>query len=429
MLSEFRSQLDRDYPYLHDRKLLLACSGGVDSMVLLHLLRACGLDLAVAHCNFQLRGEASADDAQFVRASCESLGIRCLVRSFDTVSYVESHRGSVQMAARTLRYTWFRQLMETEGYDLLITAHHLDDQIETFLINLSRGSGLQGLSGIPTGQGNVIRPLLSFPRSAVLEYAGEHGIQWREDASNEDDKYLRNRVRMNVLPELRSMHPAFDQNFLRTLDHLKGSNELLQHYREHLLKTYFREKGETLSVRISDLRSLDPIEDYLYLLFSPFGFREPAAIRKLFTAENSKGLYSHTHRLLRDREQLLIAPLKVATASALKLDLDNSGIRVKAVAEMGALSKDVIFVDKEKLNGPFYLKKWEKGDYFYPFGMKGKQKLSKYFKDHKFDPVEKEEQWLLCSGEDIVWIVGHRADDRFRVDDNTREILKITCQQ
>lgn len=427
MLSEFRTQLERDYPDLQDRRLLLACSGGLDSMVLLHLLRACDLEPSVAHCNFKLRGAASDADARFVREHCASLGIRYFEREFPTKAYADEHRGSVQMAARKLRYDWFRELMQTEGFDFLLTAHHLDDQVETFLINLSRGSGIQGLSGIPSGEQQIIRPLLSFPRTEIEAYAKINTIEWREDQSNADTKYLRNQVRHEILPKLREMHPAFDQNVTRSLQHLKGSTEMLQHYRDSLVDRLFTKTDTGYRVPIRDLAALDPLHDHLYLLFSPYGFTDPGAVERLFEAGNSKGLYSHTHRLLKDREQLIVAPVPSNSEARRTEDLESQGIQVEEVHSLGAASTRVMYVDKEKLNGPLYLKKWGKGDYFYPFGMQGRQKLAKYFKDHKFDPVKKEQQWLLCSGEDIVWIVGHRADDRFRVDEKTRAILKITC--
>lgn len=399
-------------------------------MVLLDLLLACDIRPAVAHCNFKLRGAESDKDAAFVRIICDEHSLQYREAEFDTANYASTHRGSVQMAARKLRYEWFRELMESESYELLLTAHHLDDNLETFLINLSRGSGLKGLSGIPASTHEIIRPLLPFSREQIQSYALEKGLKWREDASNADQKYLRNKIRHSIIPELKQIHPAYEQNFTRSLHHLSGSAKMLEHYRELLVEKLFQRHGDTYKILISELQKMAPLKDYLYLLFQPFGFSHPGSIKKLMDASNSKAINSDTHRLLKDREHLIISPQFPGNSLEHTEDLGSQGISIEEVAALEEVSgRDVIYVDKEKLNGPLFLRKWQKGDYFYPFGMGGKQKLSKFFKDQKYDPIQKEQQWLLCSGESIVWVIGRRADDRFRVDDTTKEILKIQCQE
>jgi tRNA(Ile)-lysidine synthetase, N-terminal domain len=431
MLSKFKNHIDAKFPFLKGKKLLLACSGGLDSVVLTHLCKEIGLDFTLAHCNFQLRGVESDGDESFVRNLANALDLKVLVKKFDTLDYAQIHRGSVQMAARELRYEWFNELLDND-FDYLLTAHHLDDNLETFLINLSRGTGLEGLLGIPEQNDKIIRPLLIFTREEIAAYAEEEHIQWREDSSNSETKYLRNKIRHDIVPKLKELHPTFVQNFVQTQDHLQQSSALVHNHLQEIKRRLFQLEGESIKIEISHLQRLEPLEAYLYGLFHEFGFSDWEAIHALLKAMSGKEVFSKTHRLLKDRDQLILSELKTRVNAhfpvfdkdtmleqPIKLTMENVDAVTKPLT-------NAIFLDKEKLNFPMVLRNWEKGDYFYPFGMKGKKKLSKFFKDERIDVVSKENQWLLCSDDKIVWVVGKRADERFRVDDATRQIVKIT---
>ncbi|WP_437395305.1 tRNA lysidine(34) synthetase TilS [Flagellimonas lutimaris] len=432
MFPKFKEHISNKMPFLKGKKLLLAYSGGVDSVVLAHLSAAANLDIALAHCNFNLRGEESDGDENFVRELATELGVQVYVKSFDTKQYAEIHRGSVQMAARELRYQWFDELLKTKGFDYVLTAHHADDSLETFLINLSRGTGIDGLSGIPEVNEKVVRPLLPFSQEEILGYANSENIKWREDSSNASSKYLRNKIRHQIVPILKELHPTFLQNFLNTQNYLQQTNDLVTNHLNDLKAKLFEPRDGAIKINIEELEQLQPLESYLYGLFKDYGFTEWEDVKALLTAMSGKQVISKTHLLLKDRDFLILSEIKsrvsrtypvyingTTSESPIKLKLEN----VKNLENQG---QKVVFLDKEKLNFPLVLRNWEKGDYFYPFGMKGKKKLSKFFKDEKMDVISKEKQWLLCSDNKIVWVVGKRADERFKVEDSTQQIIKIT---
>lgn len=432
MLTKFNAHIDQQLPFLREKRLLLACSGGMDSVVLGHLARASGLDLVLAHCNFGLRGSESDGDEDFVRNLAGEWGIPFLAKGFDTVAHADQKRISIQMAARELRYGWFDQVLEEQALDFVLTAHHGDDDLETFLINLSRGTGIEGLMGIPMVNGRVVRPLLIFSTEELRLHAVREKLLWREDSSNLDHKYLRNQIRHTVVPKLRELHPAFLQNFRRTQSNLKQAHGLMDHHIRQTGDRLFVDQGDALWISIVELQGLRPLGAYLYGLFHPYGFKDAGELQQLMGAMSGKFLLSGTHRLLKDRENLILSPLGAATKEWHSVpDMGEPqglpiGLHMERVESIGDLRKDCIYLDKEKLNFPLVLRKWNNGDYFYPFGMEGRKKLAKFFKDEKVDVDSKGKQWLLCSGDDIVWVVGRRADRRFGVDPSTREIIKIT---
>lgn len=419
-------------PFLKEKSLLLGCSGGVDSVVLAHLCVASDLKVTLAHCNFQLRGDESDGDEAFVRDLSHELDVGVMVQSFDTEKYAEAHRGSIQMAARELRYQWFNELLDTREFDFVLTAHHADDDLETFLINLSRGTGIEGLSGIPVQNEKVIRPLLNFSRQEILSYAKDNTLQWREDSSNSESKYLRNKIRLDIVPQLKTLHPTFLKNFMRTQSHLEQTQSLVRHHMEEIRARLFESDGDTIRISAEKLQELKPTAGYLYELFHAYGFTEWNDVEGLLHAMSGKEVLSKTHRLVKDRTHLILSPIETELEEVFWVSDDVKELEhpislklqnVKAVENTG---RNIIYLDKEKLNFPLQLRNWEKGDYFYPYGMKGKKKLSKFFKDEKVDVISKEKQWLLCSDDAIVWVVGRRADERFKVEGSTKEILKIT---
>lgn len=432
MVQKFKQHIVSSLCFLQGKKLLLACSGGLDSVVLANLCDASDLDFALVHCNFSLRGSESDGDEHFVRELASKFEINVYVKQFDTEHYAKEQRLSVQMAARELRYKWFEELLQAIEYDYVLTAHHADDSLETFLINLSRGTGIEGLSGIPEVNGNIVRPLLPFSRNEIMKYAKSESIQWREDSSNASTKYLRNKIRHNVVPILKGLSPSFLQNFLNTQHHLGQTNDLANNHLNELKSRLFQQRNDDIEIKISELQKLQPLDAYLYGLLNGYGFIEWNDVKDLLTAESGKQVFSNTHRLLKDRDYLILAEIAPEIKGTYYIHLNKASgelpikIQLEEVESFEKQGQNVVFLDKEKLNFPLVLRNWEKGDYFYPFGMKGKKKLSKFFKDEKMDLISKEKQWLLCSDDKIVWIVGKRADERFKVEESTRKIVKIT---
>lgn len=434
MQQRFKTHIERKLPFLKETPIALAVSGGIDSMVLLDLCCTFNLNCKVLHCNFQLRGEESMQDQRFIEEQCQAYGVELYTTSFDTKAYAESAKLSIQMAARELRYNWFLQQKEDLGFSWLLTAHHADDNLETFMINLGRASGLEGLTGIPEVNDYIVRPLLPFSRSEINQYAKEHQIEWREDSSNAESKYIRNKFRHDIIPLIKDMKPDFLENFTKALSHLNQSNSIIKTAVEEKRSQLFNQCDEVIEIPIAKLIELHPLNAYLYELFKPYGFKNEMELLQLLDTLSGKQLISGSHRLIRNRDHLLLAPLKPSTSEnkyTIKEKQENLRHPIQLKFEQtelkAQLSRDEVLVDKEKLKFPLILRKRQNGDYFYPFGMQGKKKLSKYFKDEKFSLLEKENQWLLCNSDnEIIWIVGHRADDRFRITERTTEILKIT---
>ena len=436
MLTEFKAHIDLNFPLLLKDRLLVACSGGLDSVVLSHLCHSAGLDIALAHCNFRLRGAESDSDEAFVKEMAQQLGIDFFVTHFDTLGYVNQHRMSVQMAARELRYTWFDGLLKNKGFAKVLTAHHLDDALETFLINLSRGTGIDGLTGIPEQTETIARPLLKFSREELLDYAKANELTWREDGSNTDTKYLRNKIRAEVVPLLKELHPNFLDNFKVTTEYLRQTSAIAATQIKQQKTALFEQENGCFKIAIKALRQLVPLEGYLYALFQAYGFTEWENLRDLLDAMSGKYIESKTHKLLKDRDYLWLSPLNIGESKTDNYRISKEDKRISQpislafldVVERNENTSTIIYVDKNALKYPLEVRKWKKGDYFYPLGFKGKKKLAKYFKDEKVPVALKDKQWLLCSGKDIVWIIGKRADERFKVTSDTKTILRIEVQ-
>ena len=407
--------------------LLLACSGGVDSMVLLYLLTQLPYTFEVAHCNFKLRATESDDDEIFVKKITSDYGISFHSKHFMTKQIAENQKISTQMAARDLRYEWFDELKDKFGFTHVLTAHHLDDQLETFLINFTRGSGLKGLTGISSKK--ILRPLLSFSKDEIVAYAKENKIEWREDRSNDGDDYFRNALRHNVVPRWKEISPNLLEKSEDSLQLLTLAQEALEHQINSFKDKHFTivENGFTISVHA--LNSLTPLKYYLHGLFSMYGFTHITDLMSLMTAQSGKYLESTSHRLIRDRDHLLLSSFEVNAKELIYWDLTKNlsyPINLK-IQEEGLPSKKTAVLDAKALKFPLCVRKSKSGDYFYPSGMEGKKKVSKYFKDQKFSLLQKEAQWLLCSGNEIVWIIGNRVDRRFAAKTNTQNTLIITC--
>ena len=426
MFEIVQNQLDQQLKGVVNPRLLLACSGGVDSMVLLHILQKSTYSIAVAHCNFLLRGLASDEDAAFVSAYCNRHGLPYFEATFETKDYAKTKRISTQMAARELRYQWFNTLKEEHTFTHLLTAHHLDDQLETFLINLGRGSGIKGLSGIPYHL--ILRPLLGVTKEGILAYAKENNISWREDASNAEEDYLRNQLRHQLIPKWKAIQPNLIEQLEKSQQQLRWAKEALVYHCEEFKAKHFIAQEDQVAISVEALKALKPLEYYLHALFSPYGFTHFSDLNALLNAQSGKQLFSATHRLLKDRSHLLLMPVAETESKEVFYWTPTEDLSFPLSLKI----KDHITENKrsailatEALKYPLILRKYQEGDYFYPVGMKGKKKLSKFFKDQKYSLLEKEQQWLLCSGSEIVWVVGQRVDARFAATPETQNPLRI----
>ncbi len=435
MLEEFNNHINTSFSHLREGKFLLACSGGLDSVVLSHLCQSAGLDFALAHCNFNLRGDASDGDEAFVKKLAAELDKEFYVISFNTVDYVNKNKVSLQMAARELRYDWFQGLMEQKGWSTLVTAHHADDNLETFLINLSRGTGIDGLTGIPEKTASISRPLLKYSRVQLEAYAKDRNLEWREDLSNQETKYLRNKIRHQIVPLLKELHPTFLANFNQTQHFLRQTSGIAEDHINQIKEQLFSRDNEVIKISISELMKLNPLEGYLYALLNEYGFMEWNDVLSLLTAMGGKEVRSKTHRLLKHREYLLLEEISISTGMEYAINEEDKRLEeplkmsLDIVGKIEETGNTILYVDKETLKYPLTVRKWRKGDYFYPFGMRGSKKVAKFFKDIKMDQISKEKQWLLCSDDNVVWVMGKRGDDRFKVTDNTKKILKIRIEE
>ena len=439
MLNEFLQHITKEHPFLRDKKLLIAVSGGIDSVVLTHIFHELEYNIALAHCNFQLRGKESDGDEAFVEDLAKKLDIPVFIKKFDTLQFASEEKLSVQLAARKLRYDWFNELLHQKQYDYLITAHHADDAVETFLINLSRGTGLDGLTGIPKQNGKIIRPLLPFSREQIEKYAKEQKINWREDATNEETKYLRNKIRHKIIPILKELNPNFLSTFSKTLDNLQGIRAIADDRIEEVSKDVISESVDKsiFQFNIEKLKELNNPKAYLFEMLKQYGFTEWNDVENLLNTQSGKYVYSNSHKLLKDREFLLLSKIiNSVSEDIFFIEKDSSFLKTEKISlkitetkepvrSLKSLPSTSILIDKDLLKFPLIVRKWKEGDYFYPFEMKGKKKISKYFKDQKISNFEKENSWLLCSENDIVWVVGQRSDDRFKITDETKHIVQI----
>ena len=437
MLQKFQSHIFQNFPFLSGKKLLLATSGGLDSMVMVDLFHKLSFEIAIAHCNFQLRGVESFEDQNFVQHYAEVNEIKLFVTQFDTEAFAKDYKLSTQVAARELRYNWFHELLETENFDYVLTAHHADDNLETFLINLVRGTGLDGLTGIPAKNENVIRPLLLFSRQEIEQYAKEDNIDWREDSSNALDKYLRNKIRHNLIPILKELNTDFLSSFHKTQVYLQESKTMVEDASIMVYQQVAKEIGEDIHFDLNKLQQLPNYKSYLYQWLREFGFSAWDDIYDLVESQSGKQVFSNEFRLLKNRGFLILSPINIEDKKEEyyifkdQKEIDSPlNLSFSKVADIGIGSNRAIFVDEDKLHFPLVLRRWKEGDSFQPFGMEGKsKKVSKIFKDEKLSLIDKENTWLLCSDDIIVWIIGIRQDERFKIGKTTKNRIKIQWQK
>ena len=429
----FLSHLKKNFPSISVSKLIIAVSGGVDSIVLFHLCLKLKLNFFVAHCNFKLREKESDLDEKFVRDLAIKHNIKFYTKSFNTKKLSSNYNKSIQMVARELRYSWFEELSKELNVKHILTAHHLDDSIETFLINLSRGSGIDGLLGIPRVNDTVYRPLLIFKKDEILSYAKENKISWREDSSNRKQDYLRNQIRIEVLPKLKEINPNLLDNFSKSIDRLQQSKSIIKDKIDDFIKNVSFTRDEKMYFEINKIKKVTNIDAYLYELLKRYNFTQWDDIRGLLDSQSGKQIISKTHKLLKDREYLiLVKNSEVENKTALinksskEVAVSLGKIKLSIAKKISKEDSDVIYLDSAKLDFPLKVRNLLSGDYFYPFGMNGKKKVSKYLKDKKISIYDKDKVLILeTSKNKIIWVVGMRLDDRFSVTDNTKEITKI----
>ena len=433
MLLEFNNHIKTDLPFLLNGKLLIAVSGGMDSVVLLHLCKQANLDIALVHCNFNLRGEESDADENFVMHLSDELDLEVFIENFDTKKYARDHKLSTQVAARELRYNWFYELASLLKFDYILTAHHADDNLETFLINLTRGTGLDGLLGIPEFNNKIVRPLLPFSREEIQRFAASEHITWVEDSSNATDNYLRNQLRHKVIPALKEVNQQVLKNFQTTLTNLQDTKQLVQDAILTFKNDVITFDNEIMLLNIDKIKSYSNPKAYLFEVLKEFNFNEWNDIVNLMDAESGKHVLSTTHELIKDRDFLVLKEKNMTLKDdiiyihekATQLKTSFGVLIFDLVDSWLGKNKNIIYADKKLLKYPLILRKSKVKDEFYPMGMKGKKTVNKYYKDEKLSLLAKEELWLLCSEDKIVWIIGMRADDRFKVTEDTKQILKI----
>ncbi len=432
MHDHFQKHIDQQLSFLKDKKLLIACSGGVDSVVLTYLLKDLNFDIALAHCNFALRGMESDGDEDFVNELAQKLEIPFFTERFDTETFASENKLSTQMAARTLRYQWFEEIIKDFSFDFLLTAHHADDDLETFLINLARGTGLRGLTGIPEVNGKTVRPLLPFSRETILQYAKSRELYWREDSSNVKTEYVRNKLRHEVVPPFKEASKNALQNFGKTVRHLQGSQALVNDYMVLIQNLVMTEVADGYEIDIQKISELPHTTTLLYELLHLFGFTAWEDISGLLTGQTGKQVFSSTHSLLKNREVLLLTPLPADSLRDAFLISEGTSeimepiqLQFTPAQRFEITNANTAFVAAECLVYPLQLRRWREGDVFQPIGMEGKKKLSKFFKDEKLSLHAKQNVWVLCSNDTIVWIVGMRLDERFKVSKDSANMIRI----
>jgi len=437
MLRKLIRHIEKEELFGRNQKLLVAVSGGLDSIVLLHLLYKMEMDCLVAHCNFRLRGEDSDGDEVFVGKLAEEYGFSFCTTAFDTTEHAKEKAISIEMAARDLRYDWFESVRQANQCQYILTAHHADDVIETVLINLARGTGIHGLTGIKAKKDRLIRPLLPFSREDLQKYAEENALNYREDYTNAQTDFVRNKIRHQIIPVLQEINPSIQKTMNENVARFSDVELIYNNEISSKKLTFVDQKDDKLLISVSDLKNLPANNSHLFELLKPYGFhsRDVSHIIESLDAISGKLFYSENYQLLRDREFLILTEREEKAAG--EYELNKSGLSIeedlKLECRIFERSSDFKFprdsqvacFDADKLSFPLKLRKWQEGDVFHPIGMKGRKKISDYFIDNKFSLTDKENAWLLASGDDIVWLVGHRMDDRFKITKQTQSIYQI----
>lgn len=494
LLQQFTSFITKESLFSQKDRLLLAVSGGVDSVVLCELCQQAGYDFIIAHCNFQLRGEESERDEAFVKELGKKYNKEVLVKRFDTQEYASNKKVSIQVAARELRYAWFNEVVSRESSGVspeapikiekgkrtdnnkldnilsnpnhagsvtddsrltpdddspltthhspirsyLLTAHHLDDNIETVLMNFFKGTGIAGLRGILPKQGKIIRPLLFAKKEDLKTFAVENKLSWVEDSSNETDKYARNYFRNQIIPLIETRYPEALHNLGDNLSRFRDIELLYQQSIEQHKKKLLEYKGSEVHIPVLKLKKAAPLLSVVYEIIKDYGFSAAQSddVIELLDSETGRYIASLTHRIIKNRNWIIISPVQSGQAAHILIENTDHAV----VFEKGKLSfqlsqeapfpvqqdKHIAWLDAAHITFPLLLRKWKTGDYFYPLGMQKKKKVARFLIDAKLSKTDKEQVWVIESNKKIVWIVGHRIDDRFKISPHTKQLLRIT---
>ena len=438
MLRKLIRHIEKEELFGRNQKLLVAVSGGLDSIVLLHLLYKMEMDCLVAHCNFRLRGEDSDGDEVFVGKLAEEYGFSFCTTAFDTTEHAKEKAISIEMAARDLRYDWFESVRQANQCQYILTAHHADDVIETVLINLARGTGIHGLTGIKSKKDHLIRPLLPFSREDLQKYAEENALNYREDYTNAQTDFVRNKIRHQIIPVLQEINPSIQKTMNENVARFSDVELIYNNEISSKKLTFVDQKDDKLLISVSDLKNLPANNSHLFELLKPYGFhsRDVSHIIESLDAISGKLFYSENYQLLRDREFLILTEREEKAAGEYELNKGGLSIEEDLKLECRIFERSTDFkfprdsqvacFDADKLSFPLKLRKWQEGDVFHPIGMKGRKKISDYFIDNKFSLTDKENAWLLVSGDDIIWLIGHRMDDRYKITKATHSIYQVS---
>lgn len=428
MINDIKENIYKNNLFTKKSKILLAVSGGADSICLFFALKDLGYDIQIAHCNFNLRDIESDQDEQFVKDIANKYSIRYFVKSFNTLKFAEQNKLSIQMAARQLRYDWFEELLVENNFSCIATGHHKDDSIETFLINFIRGSGISGLCGIQMKNNNIVRPLLSLTRNQIEEFLTKKNIKYRNDSSNSDIKYLRNNIRHQLIPLLKEINPKIQETISNEIEMLNGINNIFKEKVDDIRKSIIIKREDLFIIKITDLLNIRNLEFILYDLLRPFGSFQVKNIINSLRLQSGKQFFSNTHCILIDRENVIISLKKTTNNKEIKIFRTDHEISMPLYMKLSETSdlsiiNNPLFAkfDLNKLTFPLVLRKWKNGDKFIPLGMNNFKKVSDFFVDEKYTLNQKKEQWILCSEEDIIWIIGKRIDDRYKIASDTKK--------
>ncbi|MGN6298865.1 MAG: tRNA lysidine(34) synthetase TilS [Ginsengibacter sp.] len=474
LLQEFINNIEQQNLFQKNDYLLLAVSGGADSVALCELCFQAGFHFEIAHCNFQLRGEESERDEKFALQLGEKYWTKVHLKKFDTTDYAAQNKISIQVAARELRYQWFDELLKdadrqpsSDGKQsltnedssmtihhspftihespltihhsrFLLTAHHANDNIETLLMNFFKGTGIKGLQGILPKQKKIVRPLLFAKREAILSFIKENNLDFVEDSSNNSDKYTRNYFRHQLIPSIQKVFPQVEENLLNNIERF-GEMEILYNQSVSLhKKKLLEQKGNEIHIPVLKLLKTKPLKTMIYEIIRDYGFtaHQIDDAVSLLNAESGKFISSPTHKILKNRNWLIIAPVSSIEAQHIlieetekEISFEQGKLKLKkhaATNEKLPAEKNIATLDLKNISFPLLLRKWKRGDYFYPLGMQGKKKLGKFFIDQKLSLTEKEKIWVIESDKKILWIIGQRIDDRFKVTEKTKQVLQIS---
>ncbi len=439
LLEKFIAYIKSESLFQQNDHILIAVSGGADSTVLCELMHKANFTFTIAHCNFKLRGAESDRDELFVKNLSEKYKVAFFVKHFETQKIAADTKKSIEETARDLRYTWFKELIIEHNLKNIATAHHADDNIETVLMNFFRGTGIKGLRGILPEQTNIIRPILFAKRNEIESYAAENSLEFVTDSSNATNDYTRNYFRNELIPAIVKVYPEAKQNILHNIDRFRDIALLYEEKIKEVKSKIIEKRGEEIHIPVLKLAKTKSLQTIIYEIISAYDFttQQIGEVEKLLISESGKFILSPTHRMLKNRNWLIISPLQVNDISSLhviesansEINFSAGKLKITSIEKPESLLTDTntCYISTKELVYPLILRKWKIGDYFYPLGMQKKKKLSRFFIDQKLSLMQKENVWVLETNKRIVWVVGLRMDDRFKVSDTSGQyIVKLS---